>query len=331
MEIDAVDVVDRQIIHVLAVDPRASFRTIAEVVGVSDQTAARRYRRLREVAALRVIGLVSGARAGWTDWVVRVQTTPGSASAIADSLARRPDTRWIRMYAGGTEVVCVLQARTSEQRDALFLRGLPGSRRVVQVSAHVTLHLFSPVAWGGLTGALSPEQGARLCAQAGLTGNERQTAAGVHLEPDDEPLLAELARDGRASNAAIAAAIHWHESTVRRRIADLYAAGLLYFDVDLDDRALGYHVAAMFWLSIEPAKLEEAGLAIARHAEIPFAAAMTGPSNLVADGQFRDTQHLYEYLSGRLVELPGLRSVETVPAIGTVKRAGPLGREALAR
>jgi DNA-binding Lrp family transcriptional regulator len=325
VEIDVVDVVDRQIIHVLAVDPRASFRTIAEVVGVSDQTAARRYRRLREVAALRVIGLVSGDRAGWTDWVVRVQTTPGSASAIADWLARRPDTRWIRMYAGGTEIVCVLQARTSEQRDALFLRGLPGSRRVVQISAHATLHMFSPVAWRGMTRALSPEQAARLATQAGLAGNDRHAGADVHLEPEDEPLLVELARDGRASNAAIAAAIHWHESTVRRRIADLHAAGLLYFDIDLDDRALGYNVAAMFWLSIEPARLEQAGRSIATHAEIPFAAAMTGPSNLVADGQFRDTQHLYEYLSGRLVELPGLRSVETVPAIGTVKRAGPLG------
>ena len=325
MELDILDAMDRQIIHVLASDPRASFRMIAEVVGVSDQTAARRYRRLREVAALRVIGLVSGARVGWTDWVVRVQTTPGSASAIADWLALRPDTRWIRIYAGGTEVVCVLQARTSEQRDTLLLRGLPGSRRVVQISAHATLHTFSPVAWGGLTRALSPEQAARLAAHAGLSGNHRHAGTDVHLEPDDEPLLAELARDGRAGHAAIAAAIHWHESTVRRRIADLHAAGLLYFDVDLDDRALGYHVAAMFWLSIEPAKLEEAGRAIATHAEIPFAAAMTGPSNLVADGQFRDTQHLYEYLSGRLIELPGLRSVETVPAIGTVKRAGPLG------
>jgi hypothetical protein len=64
---------------------------------------------------------------------------------------------------------------------------------------------------------------------------------------------------------------------------------------------------------------------VAKHPEIPYAGAMTGPSNLVADGQFRDTQHLYEYVSGRLVELPGLRSVETVPAIGTLKRAGPLG------
>ena len=39
--------------------------------------------------------------------------------------------------------------------------------------------------------------------------------------PRTSPLLAELARDGRASHAALAAAIHWHESTVRRRIEEL--------------------------------------------------------------------------------------------------------------
>ena len=319
------DAVDRQIVHVIDLEPRASFRTIADVLGVSDQTAARRYRRLREVAGLRVVGLVRGSRVGWTDWLVRLQTTPGSASAIADALARRPDTRWIRIYAGGTEIVCVLQARTSEQRDALFLRGLPGSRRVVQISAHATLHMFSPVVWVATANALSTEQIARLPRSDAAAGTGPAAADGVHLESTDEPLLAELARDGRASTATLATAVHWHESTVRRRIAELHAAGLLYFDVDIDDRAFGFNVAAMFWMSVEPAKLDEAGRAVATHPEIPFAAAMTGPSNLVADGQFRDTQHLYEYMSGRLVELPGLRSVETVPAIGTLKRAGQLG------
>jgi DNA-binding Lrp family transcriptional regulator len=322
VETDIMDAVDRQILHVIELDPRASFRTVAEVVGISDQTAARRYRRLREEAGLRVVGLVSGEQAGWTDWLVRLQTTPGAASGSADALARRPDTRWIRIYAGGTEIVCVLQARTSEQRDALFLRGLPGSRRVVQISAHVTLHTFSSVIWDTMANALSAEQCARLSSRRVETA---ANPAGVRLEPSDEPLLAELVRDGRASTTALAAAIHWHESTVRRRIADLRAAGLLYFDVDIDDRALGFHVEALFWLSVEPARLDQAGRAVARHPEIPYAAAITGPSNLVADGQFRDTGHLYEYVSGRLVELPGLRSVETVPAIGTFKRAGPLG------
>jgi DNA-binding Lrp family transcriptional regulator len=325
VESDTLDAIDRKIVHVINIEPRASFRTIAEVVGVSDQTAARRYRRLRESAGLHVTGLIRGPRAGWVDWIVRLQATPGSAGALADALARRRDTRWVRLFAGGTEVVCVLQARTDEQRDALFLRGLPGSRRVVQISAQATLHAFSPVAWSGMMGALSAQQVAMLNAQPAGCEDEGTAGSDVRLEPADEPLLAELARDGRASNAALAAAVHWHESTVRRRIAELHSAGLLYFDVDLDDRALGYSVSAMLWLSIEPARLDETGRAMAGHAEIPFVAATSGQSNLIASASFRDTQHLYEYLSLRLAGLPGVRSVETLPAIGTIKRSGLLG------
>ena len=66
----------------------------------------------------------------------------------------------------------------------------------------------------------------------------------------------------------------------------------------------------------------EAGTALAEHPEIPFAAATTGPSNLVASAVFRDAQHLYEYLTGELASLPGMRSVETAPIIRTLKRTG---------
>ena len=83
------DAVDRQIIHILAIEPRASFRTLAEVTGISDQTAARRYRRLSESAGLRVLGVVDGSQLGWTGWFLRLQTTPGSADSIAEALARR--------------------------------------------------------------------------------------------------------------------------------------------------------------------------------------------------------------------------------------------------
>ena len=139
--------VDRQILHMLTIEPRASFRTIAEVTGISDQTAARRYRRLSEIAGLRVLGVLDGAQLGWVDWFLRLQTTPGSADSIAEALARRPDTKWVHLASGGTEIICMVEARTPEQRDALFLRGLPGSRRVVQISAHSILHNFSPGPW----------------------------------------------------------------------------------------------------------------------------------------------------------------------------------------
>jgi DNA-binding Lrp family transcriptional regulator len=330
------DEIDRQIVHVLTVEPRASFRAIAEVTGISDQTAARRYHKLSESAGLRVLGVVNGARVGWVDWFVRLQTTPGSADSIAEALARRPDTRWVNLASGGTEIICTVQASTPEQRDALFLRGLPGSRRVVQISAHSILHNFTPHAWQGVRQALSAGQLGVLAALSpgGTTPPETPPILGGNLSPqppsaprggllpEDEPLLAELGRDGRASHAALAAAIHWHESTVRRRIEELRRSGLVHFEVDVDSQCLGMNVSALLWLKVEPARLDAVGQALAEHPEVPFAAATTGPANVVVTALFRDTQHLYEYLTGPLASLPGVSSVETAPIIRTLKRTG---------
>ena len=325
MGISLLDSIDRQIVHILTIEPRASFRTVADVAGISDQTAARRYRRMAESAGLRVLGVPDGSRLGWTDWFLRLQTTPGGADSIAEALARRPDTRWVHLASGGTEIICTLQARTEEQRDALFLRGLPGSRRVVQITAHSILHDFTPGPWREATRALSPAQLGMLA--GGTTPPDPPAHGGparppIPPRPEDEPLLKELARDGRASTAALAAAIHWHESTVRRRIDELRRSGLLYFELDIDNRVLGLNEHALLWLSVEPARLEEAGNALAEHPEIPFAAATTGPTNLVASAVFRDTRHLYEYLTGELAALPGVSSVQTAPIIATFKRTG---------
>jgi DNA-binding Lrp family transcriptional regulator len=317
VEVTKLDQIDLQIIHMLTIEPRASFRAIGEVTGISDQTAARRYRRLSESAGVRVLGLVNGSRLGWVEWFLRLQTTPGSADSLADALARRTDTRWVRLASGGTEIICVVEARNPEQRDALFLRGLPGSRRVTQISAHSILHNFTPGPWQAVTGALSADQMSRLKRPA--TRCQPPPAA---LLEEDEPLLAELARDGRASHAAIAAAIHWHESTVRRRIDELRRAGLLLFEVDMDDRAFGVNVQVMLWLSVEPSRLDATGRALATHPEIPFVAATTGSTNLLATALFRDAQHLYEYLTGELAALPGVSSVQTAPVIRTLKRTG---------
>ena len=335
MKTSQLDEVDRQLLHALSAAPRASFRVLAEVVGVSDQTIARRYRRLTAAAGLRVLGLIDAERAGWVNWLVRLQAAPGSAQRIADALARRPDTRWVRLYSGGAEIVCTVQARTPEQRDALFLRGLPGSRHVTAITAHSILHVFTPVEYAGYATALSATQLASLreavpetpsappeTAPPPGTAHDWTPAGATVLRDDDDPLIAELARDGRAPVADLAAATHWHESTVRRRIEELRRAGLLYFDLDIDESVIGVSASVMLWLKVEPACLEAAGRAIATHSEVPFAAATTGPTNLAVSAVFRDTRQLYDYLTNRLADLPGLQSVDSAPIMGTVKRAG---------
>jgi DNA-binding Lrp family transcriptional regulator len=320
------DMIDRQLLHALVVEPRASFRALADVLGVSDQTVARHYRRLSESMHLRVHGLIRAPLVGWVDWMVRLQTTPGGAGTIAEALARRPDTRWVRLYSGGTEVVCSLQARTAEQRNTLFLHGLPGSRRVVQITAQSVLHVFSPVAWSVTARALSAAQLAKLDRGA---DREHSDGAAARLRPEDEPLLRALAFDGRTTNADLATQTHWHESTVRRRIEELRCSGLLYFDVDCDESMFGLSLTTMIWLSVEAAHLETVGRMLATHPEVPFAAATTGTTNLVVSATFRDSGHLYDYLTGSLAALPGVRSVETSPVIRTIKRAGVVHDAAL--
>jgi DNA-binding Lrp family transcriptional regulator len=104
----------------------------------------------------------------------------------------------------------------------------------------------------------------------------------------------------------------------------LREAGALYFDLDIDSRALGYARTAMLWIAVEPSSLSAAGQALARHPEITFAAATTGPTNLLGTVVCTDVYALYDYVAEQAGRLPGVREIESAPIIRTVKRTGML-------
>ena len=83
--------------------------------------------------------------------------------------------------------------------------------------------------------------------------------------------------------------------------------GVLYFDVDLDERVLGSALSALLWISAEPSALTAAGTAIAAHPEAPWVGATTGPTNLLASVVCADTGHLYRYLTTQIAALSGVR------------------------
>jgi DNA-binding Lrp family transcriptional regulator len=321
MEALNIDHLDRQIIHALIIDGRVPFSRIAAVTGASEQTVARRYRRMHAAAVVRVVAVPDTHRAGESKWVVRLQCVPDAAAAVADALARRADTSWVQLTSGGTEICCMVQPLDGNSGHDLLLRQLPASRRIVAVSAHSLLHMFRGGAshWPGATEALTDEQAAMLAPPPPEGNGSGQQAPG--LGADDRVLLAELARDGRASFAELAHATHWHESTVRRRVAELRAAGVLYLDVDVEEAAFGIASRAHLWMSVAPARLAAVGEALAGHPEIPFAAATTGASNLMASVLCRDDDALYRYLTERIASLDGVNAVEVAPIIRTAKRA----------
>jgi len=318
-----IDDLDRQLAQCLGVDGRASFSQLAEVLGVSDQTVARRYRRLRSAGLLRVVGLKARKQLGSLGWFLRIRCVPGAGPAIAAALARRADTAWIQLLSGNTEVLCTLRGDAREDREALLAK-LPRGERIVDVTAHSLLHMFTggPDALGFLQ-VLPASRVEPLQQPARASHAASQAGTHVELGELDFALFDALGVYGRASNAELAAATGWSESTVRRRMDQLRDVGVLYFDVELDMPAFGFRSTTWLWLSVPPADLAAAGAALAKFPEVAYAAATTGTANLAACVVCRDETEFYEFLTARAATLPGVQRVETAPVIRTVKQASP--------
>ena len=166
------DLLDRQIVHALRLDGRASFSRIAAVLGVSDQTVARRYRVLRQAGTVRVVGSLSAERLGLTTWTIRLQCAPGSSEAIATALAKRNDTSWVRIASGGTEVLCSILT-PDDDRDALLLERLPATKPITAISAYCVVHTFTgnEDGWQPVATALTAEQ---VSASGGVCGTKQR-------------------------------------------------------------------------------------------------------------------------------------------------------------
>ncbi|GAA4796586.1 Lrp/AsnC family transcriptional regulator [Actinomycetospora chlora] len=311
------DDVDRALVHALQVDGRAPFRRVAEVLGVSDQTVARRYARLRSTRALRVVGFSDPTVVGDDQWHLRLRCAPDASLEIADALARRPDTSWIGLVSGGAEIACSLRAR-GRAADEVLLHRLPRTPQILDVSAHEVLHVFYGGAREPFTkqGALSEEQVARLAEHVPAD------VPAPRLDDVDRRLLELLRADGRAPVEDLARACGTSASTVRRRLHDLRGGGLLYLDVDVAPEVMELGLRSMLYLTVAPAHLDAAGRALAAHPEVPFAAATAGRANISASVASADAAGLYRYLTTRIADLPGVQAVETAPVIHTVKAAG---------
>lgn len=330
-----VDDLDRGLIHALQVDARAPFTLVADILGSSTQTVVRRYRRLYAHAGLRVVALPAPRSSGTHQWFVRLTAATRTAHDIAVALARRPDTSWVRLTSGGTEIVAIIHTTPAgPDAHALLLRDIPRTAGITAVSAHYLLHTYlgGPTAWRGRVDSLDAAQQARLRTESatgtgpgtGTGTTETELGGPAYLLTDADRLLLDALRDdARLSYAELAAVTGSTASTVARRLAELRARGALFFDVDIDPSTLGVTVSALLWMQVAPARLDAVATELAGHQELAVVAATTGPTNLVAHALCRDAEELHHYLT-RKVALDAIARIETAPVLRTYKAAATL-------
>jgi DNA-binding Lrp family transcriptional regulator len=327
-----IDELDDRLIHALQLDGRVPFARLAQLLGVSEQTVARRFRRLRSAGIVRVLGMVDPAPLGESAWIVRIQSRPDAAASLADALARRPDVGWVTLTSGGSEIICVTRSRTSRQRNDLLLQRLPKTAPVIGFGAQAVMHRFEDRAgWTSGLGRLDEDQIESLLSQA-IGGGVNSGGArlvtdpgpGPELSVEDDAMLAALAVDGRMPIAQLAVITGWTPTKVNRRLEELVGAGLLYFDAEVALEVLGFRSQAFLWLTVGAAELHATGLELAGHDPVVFVAATTGASNLVASVVCRDGAELYRYVTEGLGGLPALRHLEISPFLRRIKQGGSM-------
>ncbi|WP_432037099.1 Lrp/AsnC family transcriptional regulator [Streptomyces cucumeris] len=321
------DTLDRRLIHALQIDGRASFSTIATVLGAPERTVARRYHRLRSALVVRVVGLVDSRRIGRLDWFVRIDCTPDTADGLTTVLAQRDDTSWVAPLAGGTQLTCMTHTPVAgpDNGRPLFDH-LLRTRGVRDVEAGCVLRPVAGVGgWAGRISALdASEQTALLGPTPQPPDGAEDLAEGPGWSDAETRLAGELALDGRAEVAQLVEVTGWSASTVRRRVAGLRAAGVLHFEVDVSPSHFGFPLEALVWLEVAPATLNDVTQALSRLPAVAFAAVTTGRASVFAMVQCRDTGALHDFLAGKLGALPGIGRMETALVQRRAKRAGPL-------
>ncbi|MFG3140296.1 Lrp/AsnC family transcriptional regulator [Streptomyces sp. NPDC048211] len=319
------DDVDMRILRTLHHAPRAPFRLIGEVSGVSEQTAARRYQALRRAGVLRVVGLVDPAVHGEAQWVARIRCRPDRAGPLADSLARRPDIAYVGIASGGSEIICVIRSPLHTPRENMLLQQLPRSGAVLDLTIDLLIHPFGDLGtsgWTGYGGHLTAEQEQRLAGAGSPPSAPPSTL--LPLTAEDRPLLDALTEDGRTSYTRLAEVTGWSKGRVARRLESLESSGTLSYDIDLLPEHLGYHLNATLWLRVAPARLESTGHAIAAHHEVAFAAATSGDHNVMAIVICRDAEDFYRYLTTRLATTPGIDTYGVSIRVRRLKQAASL-------
>ena len=99
------DDLDRQIIHILEDNGRASNARMAREVGVSEGTVRRRLNRLVSESIIKVVALPDPKSMGFeSEALIGIQVDPDKIDECADSLAELSGTRWVAVTTGSFDM-----------------------------------------------------------------------------------------------------------------------------------------------------------------------------------------------------------------------------------
>lgn len=284
------DLLERQIVAALQLDPRCPWRKMATVLGEAERTVARRGSQLLETGAVAV----KGVRPQPAAVLIEMRCTPGTVRAAAQALAQRNDTTFVYTTTGTGDLVAEIFIGPGRMGDVLSDE-LPSTIGLRDSTSYPVLRYFRTIR-GWRPEVLSPERVEAL--RSSLTADSGVLEARQGLNRQDAELAEALCADGRMSYEALGRRAGVSEATARRRSEWLLANNQVQLRAVIEPAAFGLDVEALLWIRAAPQHVERLGMILAELPMIRYAAAIAGDYQIVADVTVTDMPALYRFITG---------------------------------
>lgn len=157
----------------------------------------------------------------------------------------------------------------------------------------------------------------------------------IDIDRVDIAILERLQRDAQVSHAALGEQVHLSPSQVSRRVARLEESGLFRgYSAMLNPEALGLDVEAYTLVSLERhdpgcGRAFEEGIQV--FDEILDCLSVTGEADYILKIVVPDLQAFADFLSGKLMKLPGVKMVRSNIGLRRIKSGHVLPLDYLER
>ena len=311
------DDVDRRIIVALQHDPRVSWSSIAERIGVAASTVARRGQNLLDDGTVKVsIVPTLGHNGHVQTFIGRISCTPGRQVEVAEKLLNTPEARFVSLVTGKADIVTevVITGGTGQYARILTeMQSIPGVERwrsdLLMNTSKVSFD------WGR---QIFPDE-------AEIFGESREmpppnSCGPEHFDTVDRQMIEILEREGRASFSSVASAIGLNESNIRRRYERLLAGGCVTPIATVPASALGMIAETFLLVRVKPNRLNAVCIELKQQNCVRFLATSLEDSSVYCEVILPTTEDLYVFMTETLANMEGVQGWSAFQQLVFMKR-----------
>jgi DNA-binding Lrp family transcriptional regulator len=302
---------DLELVDAVQINPRASWGTVGNAIGLSAVSARRRWARLA-ASGTAWTGSTLGPelfRGGFLEIICR----PGTVGGVAAALCELPQVITVGRSIGDFDLYAITVAATDVAVDRALLAEV-AALGVDRLRAQMYTRVHGGPDWrlsvlNRAQSLLVRQDGRRLAQEATVPEEGRR-------------LFAALFGDARRSYVELADELGSSPQVVRRRLALMQARGQINLRADIARPLAGYPLAGLLWIAAPDDVVGDAGRWLAGRAENRFCAEVLAAANLVVVLDLRLPEHLAEFVARFSAEFPAAQVVDRRAVVTLLKVHG---------